>query len=224
VAAGGFFDLVAIGGFFGCLFLYFVALFAMTESEALPKRVRAEIPANRLRALVKAPFLPGGGRGTLFVILAQALFIFGIGTLAAFTSTTSGPRHVAEAAGVVACYVMAIIGVPAAIFGRHAVDAKGRFALRAFIFGGTVAMIFVPLLIGFATRSRDLLEFKHALNPIWSYTRVAEGRGEELQFILGCVFLVSLVVCLPRMVSGVSEVMAASRARAAKPAEPPPVA
>ena len=42
------------------------------EEEPLRRRVRLQVPANRMKALLFAPFFPGGGRGVLLVDVTAA--------------------------------------------------------------------------------------------------------------------------------------------------------
>lgn len=59
--------LAAVAGF--CVLHWAVAGFVFgTEGDFLSRRVRREIPRNRLLRLLKAPFLPGGARGYLLTL------------------------------------------------------------------------------------------------------------------------------------------------------------
>lgn len=65
------FERLALLVFAGISGLHWVAvgLFATTEGDFLSRRVRREIPRNAIWRLIKTPFMPGGARGYLFVLL-----------------------------------------------------------------------------------------------------------------------------------------------------------
>lgn len=54
------------------VFLWLVGLFATTEDERLTRRVREEVPDNRLLRCLILLFFPGGGRGFLYFLVLMA--------------------------------------------------------------------------------------------------------------------------------------------------------
>ena len=86
-----------------------VGVFAVTETDAISRRVRRGIPRNRLLRLVIVPFLPGGHRGWLFLIIhvaALAAVAIGMGSLG------SGVKD-SVFGGIIAlcCYIVIYLGL-----------------------------------------------------------------------------------------------------------------
>ncbi|MEO1999753.1 MAG: hypothetical protein ABGZ17_31300 [Planctomycetaceae bacterium] len=64
-----------------------IGFFQVTQPDALSRRVMRKLPANRLRRLLWIPFLPGGNRGLLWVVLnltALPIALLALSTVYAF--------------------------------------------------------------------------------------------------------------------------------------------
>ncbi|HVS08226.1 MAG TPA: hypothetical protein VMS76_00035, partial [Planctomycetota bacterium] len=108
-------------------------LFYATEREPLGRRTRLRVPARRALALAQAPFLPGGGRGILFLALYSALALAGAWLILSFPATASSTKDIAGAKAMVAvglAYAWIWIGIPAGIGSYFARSLAARSAVR----------------------------------------------------------------------------------------------
>jgi hypothetical protein len=201
----------------GCLMLVPWLVFT-TEAERLGRRTTKHVTPHRALALLTTPFLPGGGRGVLLLLVHFACAI--LGAQAALIVDSAPPSAVQETLGVVAVfygYVLVFIGLPAALGGRVVRTAAGRMRLRVAILIGVPLVIVLPAVLGLLFDVRAWTELEHPLNPIWvmvEMERSSAGGTAFLMAILGVFVaaLVTLAANAPRVFDGVREVLAASAA------------
>lgn len=201
----------AIGG---VLFASLCGTFFTTESERLAMHVRRCVPAARWKALLAAPFLPGGGRGWLLYVAHLALIVAVVIVLAL---QVRGRGNTAEpppplSAAVLAGYFAVFVGVPALIASAHAQRARVRIVTRALIPIGILVCLFVPALLGFLLHIRSWRNMEHPLDPFWvAFT--SRGNVEFVQ--IGALIVAACVLCanLPRAWRGLAEVRRASDER-----------
>src|SRR5262249_38337224 len=96
---------------------FVVGLFAVTESDALSRRVRRDLPRSGLLRVLAAPFLPGGSRGLIYVMLHLALLV-GFVAVALQFAPPPVSNEFAYAVGL-CCYIVIYLGLGSAL-GRGA--------------------------------------------------------------------------------------------------------
>ncbi len=215
-------------------------LFVATEREELGRRVRRQVPANPLLALLVAPFLPGGGRG--FLLLLSILGLILGGAIAIVWPTGSAASLGLGSAPlpwyaihpfvellmlvVVVVYGLAFVGLPAGLLARFARTHAGRSAVRATIPGFAMVALFLPTLVGLFLRNDELMRLQHFGNPGHAVIALAHMELDVIPRALTVMAVLAVVVIainLPRTLRGVGEVLQVSaerrRRRAASPAE-----
>lgn len=193
----------------------------VTERERLTRRVRLDVPRRRMLARLAAPFLPGGGRGMLLFLFHQAM-IFGVAATLILTrdpSTGSSARAgwLLWALSLFTAYLVVYVGLPALAFTRGSDSERRLVIARLSIPVIAISSMLLPSLFGFLAGSRHWAAMEHAFNPFWlAGERAWNGHADEILVQIIVLLLASLVVILnmPRMLAGVSEVMRASDERA----------
>ncbi|GAB4152853.1 MAG: hypothetical protein Tsb009_28980 [Planctomycetaceae bacterium] len=114
----------------------FHGLFAVTEDDALSRRVRREIPQTRFWRWLKTPFLPGGSRGYLLVLIhLAALWMIAVAAQGVIVSQAGGDSaeyltdlyymqsqswsELVRGATGICCYLVIFLGI-ANLLGRWA--------------------------------------------------------------------------------------------------------
>lgn len=194
-------------------------LFFVTERETLGRRITNHVPANPLVALLVTPFLPGGGRGMILLLLTGL-----VGLVAAPVFFALGPPvggSLSDEGGIALViaflYTLVYLGLPSGALSRATSDPRGVVLVRAAIPLLVLVAAFLPTILGFFVGDRDLMALKHPGQPLWLMDRVwnggvshEEGTVLDLLVALG---IGTLILNLPRMVRGVNEVLAASARR-----------
>lgn len=141
-------------------------LFATTEGDFLSRRVRREIPRNLLWRIIKSPFLPGGARGYMFVLLhlaalwliaaaAQGMIVvenggkFGEFLADLYYLQSSSWSTVLQVATAVCCYVAIYLGISTAMarWGRSISSEVKPSHVRVLTFLLFTAGMISPLLV-----------------------------------------------------------------------------
>jgi len=202
-------------------------LFFVTESEALGRRARAHVPRNRVLALLAVPFLPGGGRGALFLLLYAALIM--VSSVLVVVSDTFNPTHknVSDELTVIAAalgYLWFYLALPAGLGSFRKLDFKGRVVLRIAIPLAVLLSFFLPSLVGLFLDVKSWMEFEHPFFPFYTLEQLSRGRGSRVAFslvVLGAGAVLAVAINLPRLVRGLFEVAEARADRVRREAPPP---
>jgi hypothetical protein len=206
-------------------------LFAATEPDYLSRRVRRRLPKNSLLKVLYTPFLPGGGRGFLYLVLHLFALWWIAVTLMPFADSyksfqaepvsylinvmTFDPVAWTSELRVVTglcCYVTIYIGIGAAM---------GRWlrTISMAIFSGHVRVLTVlvmaaaciaPYIFIWLAGDHDIsyrLAFIsnpfHTLDDVWS----SGGHSQAVTLLLLLGAFVSLLVNAPAMVAGVRDIV-----------------
>lgn len=205
---------IALAAFWALLYTGICSFFAATETDFVSRRVRRGIPKNRYLRLLAVPFLPGGHRGFLYLLLH--LLLIPILLEALFPGSFSSAKWEGWWTITFILYVLAYVGLGAA-FGRalRRLSAEVRpMHVRVIIFimfaMGTIVP-YLPLLFG--TREYQWMhEMLRVLNPIamldvvsqWNYSYSL--RTSEL-IALGAAAGIGLLLNVRPMYAGLVEVM-----------------
>jgi hypothetical protein len=195
-------------------------LFFLTEPEPLGRHVRLHVSRHPLLAALSAPFLPGGGRGALLMLLHMLLAAFG-----ALVCMSLGPfdpvRRSAAFFGLLGVYAYAWIymGIPSGAASYFVRSLRGRVVTRMGIVFLLPVVMLGPLLIGLVLGISGLSDPLHPFNPAIALGALMDGRemSKLVELALAALTLLSLALNAPRMIQGVREVLAASAERRAKP-------
>ena len=188
--------------------------FAATEAEPLSVRVRTRVPKNRVLALLAVPWLPGGGRGTLFAILLAALVAASAAYLPGIlVDQVPHERGLRTALGAWA-YVAAYAGLVAFIRRRFPPTSRGTIMARLLAVPVVVLLVFVPRLFDLV---RDV---RHrpwgaidVLNPFATIRPISEDTQPTAIWLVVTAAGVGLLMAVPALVRSVAEVIAASAER-----------
>ena len=206
-------------------------LFFVTETERISRRVRAFVPRSRVRAFLITPFLPGGGRGLLLLLLHAGMIAAAM-SVVAFAGSVHRPgthrEHTGFALIVFTAFVVHYLALPSLVASRSSANARTRLLTRVLI--PVIALLagFLPNLLGFLVGNEAWLGGRHLLDPFWVVIRGAFESDEAYGYALVATGSAALVLLmnLPRLVDGVREVLTASaeRDRAARASVAPPEA
>ncbi len=191
-----------------------LGLFFATEREALGLRVKNHLPNNPLLRAFAFPWLPGGARGAVWVLLTlgiTSLFSWTMIQSSAFpgfrsASVQANPRVILA----LVSYGVFYLFVPSALFTnktkRLQRSTLARVMVPALLLGG----LLFPTMLGFIFGSRDLVRADHLGNPFIQVSRIYDGEGEfELILALG---VLGLILQIPRVVRAIREVVRAPHA------------
>jgi len=197
-------------------------LFFLTEPEPLGRHVRLHVSRNPLLAALSAPFLPGGGRGALLLMLHMLLAVLGALLCMAF-SPMDPARRTQAFFGLLGLYAYAWIymGIPAGAASFFVSSLRGRVVVRMGIVFLLPVVLLGPPLLGLLLGLSDLRDGLHPFNPASALSALI-GYGETaklLELALATFALLSLLLNAPRMIQGVREVLSASAERRVKPIE-----
>ena len=194
-------------------------LFFFTEHNALGRRTTKHVAAGRRLALLSVPFLPGGGRGvSLFAVHFLCALLGGVLAL----QSGSGPKRddLVEVVGMVSLfygYAFVFLALPSTVASFFAVSDRARFVTRIVIVVLVPLVILLPALLGLLFGNKDWMEMRHPLNPVWIMDKLMSsdkpGGVVAGMAILAIGVVLTLLLNAKRVVSGVLEVLAASRAR-----------
>lgn len=198
------------------------AICFVTEAEKLPRRVRANVPAGAVRAIVAAPFLPGGGRGVLWYLLQLALIA--IWAFAVSASVTPSPVDNAkgwDAEGAqrwftLIAYFMVYVAGFSLLLRRFTEKAGGRLIARLALPVLALLSMLLPALIGFVFGIRGWESMRHPFFPFWT---IGEPNVRYSFTYVSLIGVAVLVASAPRLARAVGEVLAARRVRSARALE-----
>ncbi|MBL8859062.1 MAG: hypothetical protein JNL28_11185 [Planctomycetes bacterium] len=186
-------------------------VFFVTEREDMTHRVRRSVPANRFLAILATPFLPGGGRALLLfglhVLMASAVLTVGLVRARTRSSGDLPDVVLFELLTAFAAYLFIYLGVVSWVARKYSARTGARWIARVAIPVTFVLGILLPAFFSFVVGGRP--DFDHALNPFvmfYNWSKAAGGAGDK---VIVAAILVGLLN-LPRVVSGVLEVLRAS--------------
>ena len=150
--------LVVLGG----LHLAIVALFAVSEDLRVPRRVLQQIQQPGRWRWLRAPFMPGGGRGAAYVLVQFALLTAAVAGLDASASTITW----CLALGAYICFFS---GVPAYVWRRLRPNRDVTFHLRVAILVLLAFTTVLPDILYFTIGGAEVFDLdfgrRHLLNP-----------------------------------------------------------
>lgn len=217
-------------GFLSCVVVLAVTLlgtFFATEREDLGRRVSVHLPSSTLARFALLPWLPGGARGTLWVlgmhglILAWAWMLLnalpaGASAFGIMGAVAPGDAHSSFGLVVTAvAYSLIYLMVPSALRSNRTPELKRSVQARIAVPVLFLAGMLLPAIVGFMVGNRDLSEAEHLGNPFWVLDRVDRiGTDPYMTTLMGPILVLAgltLVLQLPRLVRGVLEVQRAPR-------------
>ena len=194
------------------MFLFW--LFAATEQSKLSPRVKTMVPKRRWLAILSIPFLPGSGRGMLFVwVMAAVYMVPGVVLPLLFG------RYPDEWPTFVSClgwmYILFFVGLLSWLRGRVPQTIRFNWITRSMIVVLLAICCFVPLLIDLLLRGRvGDWNYLHLLNPFFTMGGLWPWRRLITPLIVMSVMAGFMIVLnLPAIRAGILEVLAESRKR-----------
>lgn len=195
-------------------------LFPATEDERFSPRMATLVPKHPLLALLAAPFLPGRGRGFLFLLLCTTTLVFVNETWASSLAASRGgstgffDRELLVVPRLTALFIMIYGGLGSLV----------RSLLRKGVFGNWVARVAVLLMIAVFSLvptlyevflfDRRSLEWSgiHALNPFFTIGKFSHDDARPMPYLVAFA-AVTVLLNAPVMARGLVETLAASKAR-----------
>jgi hypothetical protein len=192
------------------------------EEETLGRRVRLTVPASRLAALLAAPFLPGGGRGVLLMVL-NAL---AVGAVAWGLARWKSPARFDDSLWIptaFSVYLLIYVLIPTVVLSRWTAQLKWRVVARLSVVVVAALAFVIPTILGFLIGSDEVMRGHHVGNPVWV---VDKAMDEDYRGLVTVALIAALAVLLnvARVGRGLRELASASaerrrrEARAAGPA------
>lgn len=203
----------------GCFVLSFFCMFLCLERDRLGIRVAHRVPRSRWLAFLLAPWLPGGGRGFVFLWLHLGLLVvcaLGIGARAAVSPWATGgagtqfERWTITLFGA-AVYALLYAMAPSVLFGsRPGAKIAQRNAARV---GGMmlpIALLIGPAIAGILLGIEDWQRMRHFGNPIHFFDGAMrsgiDSSGAGFGFVLVVVLVLGLFAA-QRAAEGIGEVV-----------------
>jgi len=182
--------------------------FFATERETLGRRVSVTLPNHKLLRLFALPWLPGGGRGALWLLgvdVSVLLFVY----WRLSTTSLSGFLVTSEPKGrqvilVVVCYSLIYVLLPSALCSNRSKSPKWTVVARVGIPALLILGTFVPAVLGFMFDVMPLANGRHFGNPFWVGFNVLEESLDTRPLYVAAALVVLLQV--PRIVRAVREV------------------
>ena len=198
---------------------FFATSFA-TEEERLGRRVRHQVPRNRMLALLATPYFPGGGRGLLFYGLHAFLIVGGVLAIARWSGVTSifGSARTTNLwliPWTLFAYGAIYVGFVTWIGHFFSSRITGRIGARLGVPVAAVLGLVLPIIVGFLSGTDGWVNGRHPGNPAWVIEDVTEHGFTTTLYALSILGAVCLSLNVARVWRGWREVLAASTARRA---------
>lgn len=205
----------AAGLTIGCFFLLYGCLVVpsmlfITEPDPMGRRVAFRAPRGPLSSLVSMPWLPGGGRGVLFLGLHVGLLVMFYLVLSSLF-LRSGPTTIADEGAFsflgtilyLAGYMLIPVGLLSSALHRLPVRIMARLgAPLLFLF-----LLFLPALGAFLFGGSDQLTMRHVGNPWFFMSDQWDGFDNGGWWLaIGLFAGLGVLINLPRVVRGYLEV------------------
>ena len=198
-----------------------VGIFLVSEREDLGLRVKNHLPASPVLRIFLLPWLPGGGRGALW-LLVTLVMVCTWGTMLLTGSTfivatalgSSAPPGIVSsidlaevAIWATSAYAIFYLFLPTAVFSNRSNGMKHTALTRVLIPTLFVGGLILPPLIGFVTGDQDLAMGRHMGNPFIIIERIEGGKESGVRILI----VAGLVLCLQlaRIFRGIVEVTSA---------------
>lgn len=201
-----------------------VGIFVVSERESMGLRVKNQLPANRLLRTFLLPWLPGGGRGALWLLMTLFMvYMWGAmlstgspsGLAAIFTSAPVGVAHVNSGLDMISAtvaYALLYLLLPTAVFSNRSNALQRTTLSRGLIPALFVSGLIVPPLLGFVIGDQNLSMGRHPGNPFSVFERIDNGsESGTLVIIMG---FTALCLQFARILRGILEVVTAPSAGA----------
>ncbi len=204
-----------------------IGLIAGTEEDFLSRRIRRSLPRSGFRRLLLLPFLPGGARGYLYLLVNLAVMFAFCAVWLSFSTTSLYAWRAFACIGTLSAYLIFYVGV-GSLFGRAARRKWGDFRpshVRVLTLLFALAGIIIPFIISaMGLLSWSSYSLAHITNPIYTAAAILDGRFEADPAIAIVSTVSALVVLMnfPAMGAAVREILHAPREPLPEEANPLP--
>ena len=187
---------LALVSMLGITLATLMATFFATERESLGRRVATILPRSRFVRLLLLPWLPGGGRGAMW-LLGIHLVVLGV----VFTSIGASPTssmggkstmQIQQGLLVVCSYSVIYVLLPAVLFNNRTRRLHRSTLARVAVIVFFVLGMLVPMVLGFLSGNGDLASGEHFGVPFW----VLDETFSKDDFDASPLFLVAGLVIL----------------------------
>lgn len=185
----------------------FPLVWAVTEHERAPVGTRR--PRNSLVALVAAPWIAGGGRGALFVVLHLGLLaVAALGVGAVDDGPPKSKIHLLILCAFAAIYAL----LPTAVSSSFADSGRKRGWMRLGMPLATLVLLVASAIASSAAGSARASLFAQCVNP-WTlgglFTPSGKFTGAPLApWVVAGFAAAAVLASIPRIARGVREVLA----------------
>jgi hypothetical protein len=196
---------VAVGSLMGvaAVHCFMVGLFASTETDFLSRRIRRSMPKSAALRLLIAPFMPGGSRGFVYLLLHLAV-IFAIGRFdlwgPTFGYTATWEPWLTYWGIALPCYIIAYIGFGSAVgrWGRKITpEIRPAHARVLVVLLGAMAMIapYLPYAFGLVDY-RYGYSLMYMNNPFTTLNMLANGPSSSADAVIHMLVAVAFLAVL----------------------------
>lgn len=207
-------EVLFVAGILSAMVTALVGTFFATERESLGRRVLGTLPKSMLLRLLALPWLPGGARGFLWVLMTFGVIgaVFVLTTANHVIGTTFGsivPRFGIGLASILA-YLVIYTQLFAGLFPNWKSSPKRMLLNRVIVVILFVLGVVVPNIYGFLTQNQELAEGRHYGNPIWSLLKIINEERAATPLFVAAGLVLGLQ--LFRVMPAIKEVLSAPRA------------
>jgi len=189
-----------------------VGLFAATEDDHLSRRARRSLPSNGMVRLLSVPFIPGGQRGYLYLLLHLAALMFIVTGLQILIPSARSSEDLVALAYTICCYIAIFCGLGALVMrlgSRVSNEIKSAHA-RVFtliLLGAGTILPLVPSVFDRTPWDRDSIFY--VTNPFYVLSRVERDWGNQAitLVLLGVTTIAVVMLNFSAMMRGIRDVM-----------------
>ncbi|MDE0894994.1 MAG: hypothetical protein OSB10_00245 [Planctomycetota bacterium] len=222
-------DFVAVNAMMLIGVVTLVSIFFMTERETLGLRVKNHLPSSGILRLLVFPWLPGGARGTVWMLMTLSIIVVASVNLMASSTIGSllgppGSPASTSAFGMrfadfptqlilgTAAFSVFYLSIPSALLTNRNGDLQRSTFARVMIPVLFLGGILTPILVGFLLKIPDMSHGNHLGNPFVFFDKMQSGNTNASSIL----FLASMALALQifRIFRSIQEVKNAPRAGA----------
>ncbi|MDG2388216.1 MAG: hypothetical protein P8M30_02745 [Planctomycetaceae bacterium] len=195
-----------------------ISFVATTEEDFLSRRIRKSLPQRKLFRFLFAPFLPGGARGMVYLLMTLGL-CFGLNFLTLSSISASGGMSSGTVFEItrsflgVALYIIIYLGF-ASMFGRFA-SRTGANIRPNHVRVITVLLFAIGCVIPMIAKAMEFLRWREyslleIINPFATIIELAESNSwtGPILLILGVFALIAVLLNLKAMIFSIHEIVA----------------
>ena len=207
---------------FPAIHLAIIGLFSASESNFLSRRIRRDMPKTALKRFVSVPFMPGGSRGYLYVVLQVFMLSFLsmiLWLIFGESGATSGD-NVSLFILMICSYLVIFFSFVSAL-SRWGEKLSGDIRpghIRALAVFAIAGSSLIPILVRFfyqiVLKERGGMSyiFMDGLNPFWTLATVLDNGTSRGMMSIVCILVpiaagIGLIINIAPTLTGINEIL-----------------